>query len=107
MNTRAMDGPFLPAGFAFRVKDEAAGRMVSLCGGWNCAIDAARPPRNAIRNAIRGLGPNYLEVGAAGGAREGDDVADVPHPRQEQEYPLQAQAEAGVRHRAVTPQVEI
>ncbi len=34
-------------------------------------------------------------------------VPDVLHPGQEQNHPLQPQAESGMRHRAVSPQVDI
>src|SRR3990172_704439 len=44
---------------------------------------------------------------ALGRARERDHVADIAHASHQQEQPLEAEAEAGVRHRAVTAKVEV
>ena len=41
------------------------------------------------------------------GAGEGDDVANVGDAGDEHQHPLEAKAEAGVRHGAVAPEVEI
>ena len=48
-----------------------------------------------------------LELRAARGAREGDDVADVLHSGGELDGALETEAKAGVRRGAVTAQVEI
>ena len=56
----------------------------------------AKPTRRAPRRAAGRLGVVKFFV-----------VADVRHAGHEQHRPLQAQAEAGVRHRAVPPQVEV
>ena len=49
-----------------------------------------------------------LEIRAAGqSAREGNHVADVAHPRDELQDPLQSQSESRVGNRAVAAQVEI
>ena len=66
--------------------------------GFGCDTGArgARPRR-----------PDRLEIGAAGRARERDHVADVGHAGGKAADPLEAQAEAGVRHGAVAAQVEV
>lgn len=43
----------------------------------------------------------------AGPARVGDDVADVFHPRAEEDETLEAQTETGVHHGAIPPQVHV
>src|SRR5260370_39026532 len=47
---------------------------------------------------------NYLELRAAGGAWERNDVAEVGHAAQEHQRALQAKAEAGEREGAVAAQ---
>src|SRR4051812_9553707 len=46
-------------------------------------------------------------LGVAGGAREGDDVADIGQPAQEQNGALQTESEARVGHAAEAAQVEV
>src|SRR5260370_6542600 len=62
--------------------------------------------RNASMKPTDNL-PMKSELGAAGGAREGDHVADVGHAREKQQGSLQPQAEPGMRHRAVAAQVQV
>ena len=38
------------------------------------------------------------EFGIVWGAREGDNIADVAHPRYEEKETLEAQSKAGMRH---------
>src|SRR5438105_1273972 len=48
-----------------------------------------------------------LEIRASRRPRERNNIADIPHPRQEQKRPLQPQPEARVRNRPIAAQVQV
>src|SRR5260370_25829537 len=50
---------------------------------------------------------NRSKLRALRRAREWNHVADVAHAGQKQQHPLQAEAEARMRHRAVAAQIKI
>src|SRR6478736_1949268 len=60
-----------------------------------------------LGGGVAGYWGGSSKLGVFGDAREGDDVADVLHPRGVHNGPLKAQAEAGVGDGAVAAQVAI